>query len=226
MSGKIDDQIRTFRGREHQVPQLERRRQEAGVGADLIQSLTVGERQMEEPAVRAVEQSEAVFAWFDFQVGEDLAVNQDRVAEKLGDPRRRIRRHRIIELALAIEHPVVDDEWNFVFGKPRRKATVIRRAGLCRGESTLSYYPNHQDPAMLCYHDHAVGINRLNIFARLVGAFIIRDEIKAGLNLPKALRLGLLVNSVPVSPLTVGVLGFGVNPGSPLGFVAFGYVPK
>jgi spore coat protein A, manganese oxidase len=52
------------------------------------------------------------------------------------------------------------------------------------GHSAFFYYPNNQDAAMLWYHDHAVGINRLNIFAGLIGVFIIRDEIEAGLNLP------------------------------------------
>jgi spore coat protein A len=37
---------------------------------------------------------------------------------------------------------------------------------------------------MLWYHDHAMGINRLNIFAGLLGSFIVRDEVEAKLNLP------------------------------------------
>jgi spore coat protein A len=52
------------------------------------------------------------------------------------------------------------------------------------GQSTVSYYPNQQDAAMLWYHDHAMGINRLNIFAGLLGAFMVRDEVEAGYNLP------------------------------------------
>jgi len=53
------------------------------------------------------------------------------------------------------------------------------------GKSALSFYPNEQDAAMLWYHDHAMGINRLNIFAGLVGAFIVHDDIEAALNLPQ-----------------------------------------
>jgi spore coat protein A, manganese oxidase len=53
------------------------------------------------------------------------------------------------------------------------------------GKSATCYYPNHQDAAMLFYHDHAMGINRLNIYAGLQGAFIIRDEVEDALNLPK-----------------------------------------
>jgi spore coat protein A len=35
------------------------------------------------------------------------------------------------------------------------------------GKSQLYYYPNQQDAAMLWYHDHALGINRLNVYAGL-----------------------------------------------------------
>ncbi len=38
---------------------------------------------------------------------------------------------------------------------------------------------------MLWYHDHALGINRLNVFAGLLGAFFVRDEFEDALNLPR-----------------------------------------
>ena len=53
------------------------------------------------------------------------------------------------------------------------------------GKSQLYYYPNQQDAAMLWYHDHALGINRLNVYAGLFGTFIIRDTVEDALNLPK-----------------------------------------
>ncbi|MGA7503334.1 MAG: multicopper oxidase [Candidatus Sulfotelmatobacter sp.] len=53
------------------------------------------------------------------------------------------------------------------------------------GKSSLYYYPNEQDAAMLWYHDHALGINRLNVYAGLLGAFLIRDNVEDALNLPK-----------------------------------------
>ncbi|MGC2257118.1 MAG: multicopper oxidase domain-containing protein, partial [Candidatus Sulfotelmatobacter sp.] len=53
------------------------------------------------------------------------------------------------------------------------------------GKSSLYYYPNQQDAAMLWYHDHALGINRLNVYAGLLGTFFIRDSVEDGLNLPK-----------------------------------------
>jgi spore coat protein A len=52
------------------------------------------------------------------------------------------------------------------------------------GKSATYHYPNNQDPAMLWYHDHAMGINRLNIYAGLAGAYIIRDAQEDALNLP------------------------------------------
>jgi len=53
------------------------------------------------------------------------------------------------------------------------------------GKSSLYYYPNQQDAAMLWYHDHALGINRLNVYAGLLGTFYIRDGVEDALNLPK-----------------------------------------
>jgi spore coat protein A len=53
------------------------------------------------------------------------------------------------------------------------------------GKSALCHYPNNQEAAMLWYHDHTLGINRLNVYAGLMGACIVRDKFEDGLNLPK-----------------------------------------
>jgi spore coat protein A len=53
------------------------------------------------------------------------------------------------------------------------------------GKSAVCHYPNRQDATMLWYHDHALGINRLNVFAGLLGAFFVRDEFEDSLNLPR-----------------------------------------
>ena len=39
------------------------------------------------------------------------------------------------------------------------------------GKSVTYHYPNRQPACMLFYHDHAMGINRLNIYAGLFGLF-------------------------------------------------------
>jgi spore coat protein A, manganese oxidase len=53
------------------------------------------------------------------------------------------------------------------------------------GKSALYHYPNHQEAATLWYHDHALGITRLNIYAGLFGLFVVRDDFEDALNLPK-----------------------------------------
>jgi spore coat protein A len=52
------------------------------------------------------------------------------------------------------------------------------------GASRLHTYPNRQDAAALWYHDHAMGINRLNIYAGLFGNYLLRDEHELSLGLP------------------------------------------
>lgn len=37
-------------------------------------------------------------------------------------------------------------------------------------------YPNTQEPTTLWYHDHALGITRLNVYAGLAGFYILRDD--------------------------------------------------
>lgn len=53
------------------------------------------------------------------------------------------------------------------------------------GKSVTSFYPNQQDATALWYHDHAMAITRLNMFAGLFGLYLLRDEDEDALNLPK-----------------------------------------
>jgi len=53
------------------------------------------------------------------------------------------------------------------------------------GKSATYRYPNRQDAALLWYHDHAMGINRLNVCAGMAGLYIVRDAFEDALNLPK-----------------------------------------
>jgi len=52
------------------------------------------------------------------------------------------------------------------------------------GESVEPIYPLAQDAATLWYHDHAMGIERLNQYAGLFGFFLVRDEAEDKLGLP------------------------------------------
>jgi spore coat protein A, manganese oxidase len=53
------------------------------------------------------------------------------------------------------------------------------------GASATYSYPNDQDAAQLWYHDHAMGINRLNIYAGLLGLYFVRDRFEDELALPR-----------------------------------------
>ena len=52
------------------------------------------------------------------------------------------------------------------------------------GDSQLSEYPNRQSAMTLWYHDHAMNITSLNVFAGLVGMYLLRDEEEDRLGLP------------------------------------------
>jgi spore coat protein A len=58
-----------------------------------------------------------------------------------------------------------------------------RRCGVRPGVQDL--HPNDQDATTLWYHDHAIGITRLNVHTGLAGLYLIRDEQEDALNLPK-----------------------------------------
>jgi spore coat protein A, manganese oxidase len=51
-------------------------------------------------------------------------------------------------------------------------------------ESVRFSYPNDQPAATLWYHDHALGITRLNVYAGLSGFYLLRDRQELAMNLP------------------------------------------
>jgi len=54
------------------------------------------------------------------------------------------------------------------------------------GQSSPVYnYPNNQQAATLWYHDHALGLTRLNVYMGLAGFYLIRDAAEDLLNLPR-----------------------------------------
>jgi len=48
------------------------------------------------------------------------------------------------------------------------------------GEIQSVVYPNEQNSTMLWYHDHADQITRLNVYAGLLGLYLIRDSLDTG----------------------------------------------
>jgi spore coat protein A len=91
------------------------------------------------------------------------------------------------------------------------------------GKSALNHYPNRQDAATLWYHDHAMGVERLNQYAGLFGMYLIRDDVEDRLNLPRGVydvplvlfdrffradaQLRYPVSETPGSPWVPEVLG-------------------
>jgi spore coat protein A, manganese oxidase len=62
------------------------------------------------------------------------------------------------------------------------------------GKSATYHYPSRQDACSLFYHDHSMGINRLNIYAGLFGLCFLRDEHEDALALPRgAYEIPLLI---------------------------------
>ena len=49
-----------------------------------------------------------------------------------------------------------------------------------QGETQTAYYPNEQPATALWFHDHALGITRLNVYAGLAAFYLIRDADDTG----------------------------------------------
>ena len=52
------------------------------------------------------------------------------------------------------------------------------------GQEARVHYPADQEAATLWYHDHAMGLERLNQYAGLLGCFFVRDDVEDALGLP------------------------------------------
>jgi spore coat protein A len=61
------------------------------------------------------------------------------------------------------------------------------------------YYPNDQSARMAWYHDHTLGITRMNAYIGIASAYIIRDNFESGL-IPQGLPnyIELLGNEIPI----------------------------
>lgn len=67
-------------------------------------------------------------------------------------------------------HP---DAWFTINGKHGPTYNTARRAK--GGNTAVFVYPNEQPPTTLWYHDHALGITRLNVMSGLAGFYLLRD---------------------------------------------------
>jgi FtsP/CotA-like multicopper oxidase with cupredoxin domain len=53
------------------------------------------------------------------------------------------------------------------------------------GQPALSHYPMDQRAALLWYHDHVMGITKLDVYVGLAGLWIVRDDSERELGLPE-----------------------------------------
>ena len=68
-------------------------------------------------------------------------------------------------------------------------------------ERQIYHYPNDQAATGLWYHDHALGITRLNLYTGLEGSYFIRDDGEDDLNLPKgAYEVPLMIQDRLLNP--------------------------
>ncbi|MEU1072168.1 MULTISPECIES: O-aminophenol oxidase PhsA [unclassified Streptomyces] len=56
------------------------------------------------------------------------------------------------------------------------------------GDAQLAEYPNDHQAVQWWYHDHAMNITRFNVYAGLVGTYLVRDEEEDALRLPHGKR--------------------------------------
>ncbi len=69
-------------------------------------------------------------------------------------------------------------------GKVAQKDDGYPEETFLPGQSRTNFYPNNQPAAMIWFHDHALGITRLNVYMGLAGLYILRDATENALGLP------------------------------------------
>ena len=69
------------------------------------------------------------------------------------------------------------------------------------GLSETYVYPNNQLPGTLWYHDHSLGITRLNVYMGLAGYYLLTDPYEQALNLPNGeFEIGLAIQDRLFNP--------------------------
>jgi spore coat protein A len=72
---------------------------------------------------------------------------------------------------------------------------------LLPGEQTTYVYPNNQPAGTLWYHDHAMGITRLNVIMGMAGYYLLTDATETALGLPSGqFEMGLAIQDRSFNP--------------------------
>jgi hypothetical protein len=67
----------------------------------------------------------------------------------------------------------------------------LKGKAFVKGDVTPYQYSNTQEAATIWYHDHALGITRLNVYAGLAGITWSLITMKSICRIPEAARLSL-----------------------------------
>jgi spore coat protein A len=68
--------------------------------------------------------------------------------------------------------------------------------GFIKGDIEPYYYQNDQEAATIWYHDHALGVTRLNVYAGMAGYYLITDNNETDLQ---------TANKIPSAPYDLGL---------------------
>ena len=72
----------------------------------------------------------------------------------------------------------------------------LKGPGFIKGDIEPYYYSNDQEAATIWYHDHALGVTRLNVYAGLAGYYLITDDNEMNLQ---------ATNKLPATPYDLGL---------------------
>jgi spore coat protein A, manganese oxidase len=72
----------------------------------------------------------------------------------------------------------------------------LKGKAFVKGDAEPYYYPNDQEAATIWYHDHALGMTRLNVYAGLAGYYLITDNNEMNLQ---------NTGKIPAAPYDLGL---------------------
>ena len=75
---------------------------------------------------------------------------------------------------------------------------AIKGPAWLKGVDQYYDYPNTQEPATVWYHDHALGVTRLNVYAGLAGFYFLKDAVEDAVKLPGFSGDDLVLEVAPV----------------------------
>jgi len=111
------------------------------------------------------------------------------------------------------------------FSPDGTKGTHYRSMDGAAANEAIYQYSNDQFSAPLWYHDHAMGITRLNVYAGLAGLYLLRDSAEDALGLPSGdYEVPLVVQDKTFTP--TGQLFYPTTSGLPFTYPHPKWVPE